>query len=182
MKVMSDLIGLRFGRLTVTGWAGRRQYRRNYINTWICVCDCGRECVRVQRALLDPGESSCGCLNKCNVKRKNYGCGSFNALVGAYKRGAKDRGLEFEISVDEFRELTKSVCHYCGAAPSQKLTNGKCAPYVYNGIDRADNSKGYTKDNVRPCCGNCNLAKRTMNESEFIALAIAISDRHRRPR
>jgi hypothetical protein len=32
--------------------------------------------------------------------------------------------------------------------------------YVYNGIDRLDNTKGYTIDNIVPCCYKCNVLKK----------------------
>lgn len=39
--------------------------------------------------------------------------------------------------------------------------------YVYNGLDRRNNNKGYTHDNIVPCCKPCNYAKRDMNIEEF---------------
>lgn len=38
-----------------------------------------------------------------------------------------------------------------------------------NGIDRVDNSKGYTSDNCVPCCWACNNAKKNNSSSEFLA-------------
>jgi hypothetical protein len=40
--------------------------------------------------------------------------------------------------------------------------------YTYNGLDRVNNSKGYTRTNVVPCCIICNNAKRTLSLSEFL--------------
>jgi len=40
--------------------------------------------------------------------------------------------------------------------------------YIYNGLDRADNSKGYELDNVVPCCGRCNRAKNAYNRDDFL--------------
>lgn len=167
-RAVSNLIGQRFGRLVVTGYSHRKDYRESFINCWHCICDCGRECVRVQRALLGKHLSSCGCaIRDTQRSRPGYGNGSFNALLAAYKRAARDRGYSFELTTEEFRLLTSSQCHYCNAAPSQRLQNGKCAVYIYNGIDRADNTVGYTSTNSRPCCGTCNSAKRTMSDVEF---------------
>ena len=39
--------------------------------------------------------------------------------------------------------------------------------YFYNGIDRVDNSKGYTMDNVVSCCRICNVAKQKMTLQEY---------------
>lgn len=38
---------------------------------------------------------------------------------------------------------------------------------MYNGIDRIDNQKGYSLDNVVACCRICNNAKSDMTVHEF---------------
>lgn len=51
-------IGKRFGRLTVTAYAGKQ----NGMHRWRCRCDCGKETV-VGQTLLQTGKTkSCGCL------------------------------------------------------------------------------------------------------------------------
>lgn len=53
-----DCIGKRFGRLTVTAYAGKR----NGMHRWSCACDCGNKTV-VGQTLLQTGKTkSCGCL------------------------------------------------------------------------------------------------------------------------
>jgi hypothetical protein len=92
------------------------------------------------------------------------------SLMSHYKSGAKNRDISFELTEDEFRELTQGNCHYCGVEPDQALQlNADGDLYIYNGIDRLDGSKGYTTDNCVPCCKVCNFMKRNMLESEFIA-------------
>jgi hypothetical protein len=39
--------------------------------------------------------------------------------------------------------------------------------YTYNGVDRIDNSIGYTKENCVPCCTICNWAKSNRGVDEF---------------
>ena len=53
-----DLIGRRFGRLTVTGYAGKR----DGMHRWRCRCDCGNETVVGQTPLQSGKTKSCGCL------------------------------------------------------------------------------------------------------------------------
>jgi hypothetical protein len=62
------------------------------------------------------------------------------------QRSARDRGLEWSISLDEFRSLVSLPCHYCSGS-----TEGTGA-----GLDRIDNSLGYSVSNVLPCCTACN--------------------------
>ena len=69
----TDLTGQRFGRLTVTGSAGKiggRQY-------WNCVCDCGKEKAVEGRHLKSGHTKSCGCYraDKPKERRKDLkGC------------------------------------------------------------------------------------------------------------
>ena len=53
--------------------------------------------------------------------------------------------------------------------PSHRMcSNCGSGDFVYNGLDRVDNEKGYTIDNVVPCCKHCNYAKRNRSVEEFI--------------
>lgn len=59
-------IGKRFGRLTVTDYAGKQAG----MHRWKCLCDCGRETV-VGQTLLQTGKTrSCGCL-QAEIYREN---------------------------------------------------------------------------------------------------------------
>ncbi len=61
-----DYIGRRFGRLTVTDYAGKCAG----MHQWKCVCDCGRETVVGQTRLQSGKTKSCGCLQS-EIYRKN---------------------------------------------------------------------------------------------------------------
>ena len=89
-----------------------------------------------------------------------YGKASLNGLYYEYIRSAKKRNYEFAITLIQFKELTSQNCHYCEKSPSKIYYKKRCnGEYVYNGIDRKDNSKGYTLENCLPCCYACNTIK-----------------------
>ena len=44
-----------------------------------------------------------------------------------------------------------------------KYSKTKTDEYLYNGIDRKDNYKGYVIDNCLPCCTICNKSKRDLD-------------------
>lgn len=69
---------------------------------------------------------------------------------------AKKRNKELELNYIEIGEIMKRPCFFCGQKEN------------YNGLDRFDNSKGYLKNNVVPCCAICNRAKSTLTADEFI--------------
>jgi hypothetical protein len=72
-----------------------------------------------------------------------------------YQKGAEKRELAFTLSPYEFLTIVKQSCYYCGAPG-------------YNGVDRHDNSIGYIFTNCKPCCSQCNFAKRTLTEEKFV--------------
>lgn len=169
-----DLTGRRFGKLTITSFSHKdNKYR---YNIWNCLCDCGNT-VKSSTASLNRKNrptQSCGCL-RIEMLRINYDFGrlevsiaNINSLFASYKKSAKMRRIDFELSKDEFILMTSRHCFYCNKAPSQvhskKETNGA---YLYNGIDRLDSSIGYLYLNCVSCCKVCNYAKREMEEKEF---------------
>lgn len=179
ISVRADLTGRRFERLLVIEDLGIME---RFYRLWGCICDCGTKKAVRSRELLKGHTRSCGCLQDENRSKygglagKNIlpkGIASANALYSGYRKSAKQRGHEWLISKETFYKLTSLPCHYCGQEPSKvgygnskHTTNGE---YVYNGIDRADNSKGYLDGNAVSCCYICNVAKATMSQLEFFA-------------
>lgn len=78
---------------------------------------------------------------------------------GNYRRNAAKRGHPFALTPANFSALIFQPCHYCGAAPGNRL--GRLA-ITYSGLDRTDNSRGYELGNVVPCCRTCNELKRAV--------------------
>lgn len=156
------------GMLTVTGLHSIDEGK----SRWNCSCECGNKCVINIGNLKST--KSCGCLSaklSGDRKRLPYGEASFNFVFRNYRRQALKRGYVFELDKGTFRDLTKHNCHYCGAKPSNEVENSSAhtnGAYVYSGIDRVDNSKGYVDGNVVSCCGTCNKMKQTLGYYEFI--------------
>jgi hypothetical protein len=93
-----------------------------------------------------------------------------------YIKSAAMRNKQFELSIDEFSELVNSRCNYCDSYDETEVI----------GIDRVDNTSGYTEGNVVPCCAKCNMMKNDMNVDEFVThiqkICEHISDKvNRRP-
>ena len=179
-----DLIGQRFGRWTVLRATRGRDNRKSRAKRWFCRCDCGTERSVLADSLLNGNSQSCGCLHNeitAEIGRRGkgirrpstslgYGVSSFNGLHARYKRNAKKRNLNFELNKDEFKKITSENCFYCDVEPKQIFTTKNFfGEYLYNGIDRIDNEKGYSIDNCDPCCGLCNQGKNTLDKQYFIA-------------
>ena len=101
---------------------------------------------------------------------KPKGEAAFNDLLYRFKRAAKKRGIKWGLPPEEVRDLTGTECSYCGCLPAQSVKHPHYrGDYLYNGLDRIDNDKGYVSGNVAPCCGTCNRMKGTMSIEDFMA-------------
>lgn len=169
------MIGQKFGRLLVVSQAPSKHKRAQ----WNCLCDCGKTCVANGKYMRQGKKRSCGCLrseiNKEKIKKVIAGNilpegeSAFNLLYASYRCAANNRDIEFAIEKPLFKELTQKNCFYCGKTPSviykPDLASGG---FLYNGIDRRDNSQGYLDDNVVPCCKHCNWMKNAFEEKLFL--------------
>jgi hypothetical protein len=93
--------------------------------------------------------------------RKNHAkCITQNQTPAAkfqgYKNGARQRGMAFSLTIDDFMELWQAPCAYCGAE----------IPTI--GIDRIDSKKGYFRENMVSCCELCNRMKQHLSVSTWL--------------
>lgn len=96
---------------------------------------------------------------------------NFNHLFRSYKRGAEKRNLSFELTEEDFAWFTKQSCVYCGEPPHQVYVRDndyRHKPYLYTGIDRVDNGRGYERTNVVPCCRYCNMMKSNRSKHHVV--------------
>lgn len=147
---------------------------------WKCQCSCGATFVARYCTLTTKTERkkpyNCGCLTRCKlpkdlVRKKILAHSSARGLFGQYVGRAKFKGIDFELTIQEFEQITKQNCAYCNVEPSQMYQTGwHDAPeiYVYNGIDRIDSSSGYVATNCLPCCVVCNRMKNSHDQTFFI--------------
>lgn len=162
---LSDIsIGRRFGSWTVVGKETRQG--RTYLKT---ICDCGNESI-VGRTDLEKGKST-KCL-QCGYQRyesQSVGLSAIMRVYRSYEQNARSKQREFSLSVEEFKDLIFKPCTYSGHPPMSigRGYSENASNIMYNGIDRIDNSKGYTIDNCVTCCYVCNRAKHSMKKDEW---------------
>jgi len=102
---------------------------------------------------------------------RKHGYKSQRTLGGQFtklKNSAKRSGQPSDITREHFEVLRTQPCFYCTAP----------LPLAGHGLDRIDPQKGYTLDNVRPCCTDCNVAKNNLAESEFIKWLLRIQNNY----
>ena len=160
-----DVVGKTFGYLYVTkNYIKDKKYKR-----WECICACGKKVLVNTVNLINKGTISCG---RCSVL-KPLGIAARNALYSTYRHRAKKKDIAFDINIKDFEKLTKGNCYYCNDSPTCiKKSHHNSGDYIYNTIDRLDNSKGYISGNLAMCCYRCNRIKSdffTASEMKEIA-------------
>lgn len=145
-----------------------------------CMCHyCGKETIKYAGNIKK--RNSCGCQQHSSSEWKNVGPklmpwqlpkgeAARNNLEYQYKRGAKKRGLEYDLTTEEFEKIVTGECYYCGdiasaIAKGQGKTSGD---FKYTGIDRINSDKGYVKYNCVSCCWLCNNMKNVYTEEKFV--------------
>ena len=186
MGVPLQLLGKAFGRLTVI-----KQLTNNSRGTvWECRCECGLHKGINGERLTKGTTSSCGCLRReihaerCRtvlpeINRHKTGEALRKVVLSGYKHRASKRGYEWALTEEQATTLLLGNCEYCGVPPCLvKSKNGKKnynGSFTHNGIDRVNNSLGYTSSNVVSCCHVCNMAKRTTSAEDFISWAARVT-------
>jgi hypothetical protein len=181
-KLMQIEAGTRFGTWTVLTLVGRK----GHSTFWKCVCDCGNfkdvngytlrnftsnkcyEC-RIKILRSEPVRAKAVKAAQEKVDMRPKGLSAFNKVYSQYQCAAARRGREFSLNKDQFRALITQSCHYCANPPNKtsRAYSAQAGTFSHNGIDRKDNSLGYTVENSLPCCEDCNRAKLERSYEEF---------------
>jgi len=113
-------------------------------------------------ATVQDVESRCkACLAEQSERTSKSPRGRYSAAIS----GGKKAHCEFLISFEDYAELIKQSCHYCGHPLNE----------TGSGLDRIDPSGDYTMDNVVPCCHPCNWTKSDyFSHSEMLEIGTAI--------
>lgn len=104
-------------------------------------------------------------------KRKLWRQSMLGSLEYRFKRAiqsAKQRGIVFSLSREEFMDAANQPCYYCNNQLCSQVLDG-------SGLDRKDSSKGYEAGNVLPCGFRCNKIKMddlTVDETKAAIEAI----------
>lgn len=176
--IMYDLTGKRFGKLVVL----ERVENEGVQIKWKCICDCGNHHNVCGLYLRKEKCKSCGCICAHNKEHNREKALFYRLYKTTIVKGAKNKGHETDLNLEEFIAMSKSPCCYCGLENSNYLKDissgkrkGITKKYVisdkviyFNGIDRLDSKVGYYKHNIVPCCKYCNIAKNVLSVEEYI--------------
>jgi hypothetical protein len=177
---MNDLVGRKFGLLTVTEYSGKPGLKHR----WICQCECGNSKDIQENHLTSNITKSCGCLKRRKGKDSPFfkGVGELPLDVfGIIKRSAKGggkfnrKGKEFNVTIEYLWKLFLNQNRKCaltgleigfdgtGQENKYRETNKRTAS-----LDRIDSSKGYIEGNVQWVHKDINIMKNDLDTSTFL--------------
>jgi hypothetical protein len=171
----AKLVGKRFGKWTVVS---KEPNNKRNEQCWLCVCDCGTKRVHRSAPLLQNKTLQC---KECFYlsRRKQYSAEL--RLFSTYKTSAKVRKLNIELTFEQFRSIIGRDCWYCGSKPSKRFfSKRRLSSLLCSGVDRKNNTDGYTLENSLPCCWECNERKRATNYDYFINWIKKVSENLRK--
>lgn len=153
MSTVKDISGQRFGRLTVVRREGSTPQR---LATWLCECDCGKECV-VSRTCLTRGYTrSCGCLNIEAIRERRTSHRKIHTrLYGVWanmiQRCTNPKHNRYHRYGGRGITVCDSWRNDFQAFYDWAMENGydENAPRGQCTIDRINNNKGYFPENCR---------------------------------
>lgn len=141
-----NLVGMRFGNLTVSKYVGLQQSSRRAI--WRCTCDCG-ESIETTTDLLNRGSvTSCGCRRKEGFHKTHGGTHTrlYRIWKGMKNRCYNPKQSRYNIYGGRGITICDEWLNDFQVFRSWALTNGYQESLT---IDRIDNDKGYNPDNCR---------------------------------
>ena len=171
-------IGKTFGNLLVLTFERRNERGQTF---WKCKCKCGKEKIIRGDHLLDAKTKSCGCNNQGARHHRWKGCGEIGGWTwNNYKLGASRRKIPFQITVKEMWDVFEKQNRKCALTGEELIL-----PLIQKNdissnasLDRIDNTKGYTVNNIQWVTKKINFMKGKLSQSNFIKLCHMVSQKN----
>lgn len=160
MRKAKDITGMKFNRLTAVKMVGKTL---EYKQMWLFSCECGGSKTIESYRVTSGATKSCGCIKS---KDKNF-MAIENQAFGNHKRTATHKGLDWFLSKQQYLEIARKPCVYCGDISVRKSKSSK-ASMPLNSVDRKDNEPYYTVENCQSVCFRHQSMKSSLSHFDFI--------------
>jgi predicted nucleic acid-binding Zn-ribbon protein len=152
------------------------QYFGASTNTEFKCLHCGKIYKAQPCNILNGNTKSCGCRTFILVKEALYKGGKYisSTEFSGIKNKAKERNLEFSITIEDIDNLYEKQNKKCSLTGLDISFNSGQNNYIKirgnASIDRIDNNKGYTVENIQILDKDINFMKRDFTQDKFITL------------
>lgn len=160
-KIFNFLTGVEFSHRILSGRSGTTY--------WKFLCVCGKEKILSACAVVTGRTKSCGCVYKSLLVARKLSDDAvvFSMAYSQHIFSAKKRGFPSALTKEEYYEIIKRPCTYCGGMSkrkhpiNRKLVNS-------NSADRLNNEPYYTLQNTVPACFICQRMKGKTPSIDFL--------------
>jgi hypothetical protein len=133
----------------------------------LCKCDCGNE-FKVRRYCLTTNNTrSCGCLRSNQSPEHEHVSKRFWKTL---RTNALNRGLSLNVTIQEIWQLFEKQNRQCALSGLNLQMNHTAS------LDRIDNNKNYTLDNIQWVHKHINRIKMDLNQQYFIELCQTVTE------
>lgn len=180
-----SLVGKTYGYLYINSIDSKnKNIRPNYYAD--CTCKCGKQKEVLVASIVRGLTRSCGCILNDIVKKginsPNYnGVGELSGTIfKRIKRGADKRGIPFNLTKEFLWDLFIKQERKCALSGVEIFFAGADNPSETTAsLDRKDNDKPYTEDNVWWVHKSVNIARNNMTIIEFVNMCNLVSNKNK---
>lgn len=146
---------------------------QNSDGKWCSICSsCGVEQPYSRKDHAKNSSRSNWLCRKCYPVVRDFdnkSIGDFQRTYNRFFKMAKDRGIEWRLTIDDFKNTFNGSCSLTGWDIHMDYGRGTAS------LDRIDNSKGYRIDNIQWVHAMVNMAKNKYTQERFIEMCKAVA-------
>lgn len=128
---------------------------------WWCLCICGAFKLVPGKALRCGQSRSCGCTRSYEHNAYPHGdVREFIARFNSYKEKAERRGIAFALTLEQFADIARRDCTYCGRPPHLPVRRARAQ------IDAIDERCRSRRQRTRLLHGQCRSLLHCVQRNE----------------
>lgn len=129
--------------------------------------DCS-ECRSLRATIRNRSKAKTSIMNERSNRSINH---RLKAILNNIKGRAEERGMEFSVSAQFLENLWMSQNKRCALTDLEMTWElaTREIPLTHVSIDRIDNTKGYTEQNIQLVCFQANIMKQKLSMEDFVS-------------
>lgn len=149
---------------------------KNTDGKWCSTCSgCGVEQAYTRKDHAKQSETADWQCKKCVARAKgfstNASIGREKCLYNKFRKNANSRGIEWNVTFEDFTSAFTGKCALTGWSISMKYSECTAS------LDRIDSSRPYTPENIQWVHSMVNMCKNKYPQSKFVEMCVAVADK-----